>query len=1070
VAGVLRSVKSASGNASILVVGVPHSHQDVGWLMTPQSYAETYVRRIYAGVTQLLRSDPAFVFTAAEMYYLAGALDEAGAADRAVLQTAADQGRLGFWGAGWTQADMGTNSVAALVNNLAAGHTALATRLGVAAARGAMTGASLDPFGVSPAYGRLLLAAGADSWVFTRVPPWAADSLAASRAAEFLWSPASSPVRGPGPAGAASGQRWRLFSETLLWYYCSPSWAQWEGKPAPTPEQVDQAAVKLVADARQRAAAMRSPVVFVPLGCDFAWQQASSGWAGVLAVMRRANETSGVTGVRATVATARGFLALRAAAAAAPADLPGLTAYPSGASRFSSATAPAAPPLTGWPGAALFPEATGNTTAPGSPGAIFWTGYFSSRPLTKQRAVDVLAAVLAADRLAVAAGDAAAVPAMTGARQDVAVLTHHDAGTGTFCVPGEGCTGGGQTTGDHEVGRAYAGFLDAADAAAAGVTAAAASRLCGNASGPAPALWSSSWGEAARWLLNGSAVTVRVVSSLPSNGGEEAGRTELLRLPVPLCGANATDAATGASLVTQLVPVLGVYSGSPFSYQLLVEVPLVRPMEPRDVIITVSESAACPAPDPTGAALADVDAGGRTRRVAPPAPTAAASDGAEIVIRGGGVSAGVNTSSTAGGLRWVQVAGMPRVNVSHRVWLYQESRGDAYAFRPDGDGPGLLGVRLPASSLVDPEAADSVPPSSVVTGPLVDEVRLAVSHGVRVVVRVVKGGAAWRDLGATVEVDVFTGPLPQGTAAVSELVTSINNALADPGSAVGAAAPALWTDLNGIEPTRFAWNASRLRGGNQFPAQSSVHIRGQDLSARGGEAWAGGVRGVRGAAGEEVQLSVVLPRSHGVTTTPEAGRLELMHARRSAGHAVSHAVVNDDTGRARSRLLLTAGPAQAANRWRHEAAKAAAAPPSLLFARHDEPARACTPAARQGVALPAQVRVVAMRMVGPDEPFWAEGGGTRVRVTLMHSFAQGEDAQLSVPVTVDVAGLVAGAAGADVGAASCTETTLTGLWPVDEAPRAAWQGDDAAPGSASCLGAVTLSPLEVRAFDVSLRV
>ena len=103
-------------------------------------------------------------------------------------------------------------------------------------------------------------------------------------------------------------------------------------------------------------------------------------------------------------------------------------------------------------------------------GLQVWSGFYTSRPTLKQysRQVDNLVlgsqAFLGASILQAATVPQSAIEVLQAASLQSDIILHHDSITGTMCVAEEGCTGGGQTGGDHAVLKDYMRLLSEAAA------------------------------------------------------------------------------------------------------------------------------------------------------------------------------------------------------------------------------------------------------------------------------------------------------------------------------------------------------------------------------------------------------------------------------------------------------------------------------------------------------------------------------------------------------------------------------------------------------------------------------
>ena len=313
-------------------------------------------------------------------------------------------------------------------------------------------------------------------------------------------------------------------------------------------------------------------------------------------------------------------------------------------------------------------------------------------------------------------------------------------------------------------------------------------------------------------------------------------------------------------------------------------------------------------------------------------------------------------------------------------------------------------------------AADVTQFATSALGPVLQEVRLQITpYESKTVLRLwVSDDPA---VGGRLEVHNHLGVLEQNTEIVSRFITDIDNR--DP-----SGRPVMYSESNGYELERRVYNASRLPNGtadlpgtlavNYWPSQMSALIR------------------TGGGFGDEQQpqpqpqrqLSVALDRSHGVSTTPSSGVLEVMQHRRTINHGVSPAVVMDDASRVVTQIWISIGEAVESNRARHAlklrlnhplvpvftAAKSANA--SVLSAAAEERARSAT-------AVPSGVYVQSVRAL--------DVSATSVVARVMSTFSSTErDPLYSAPSyqpSVDIPAVL----GLQSSDANCTEVALTAM-------------------------------------------
>ncbi len=81
---------------------MPHSHDDVGWLVSIETYYDTLVKRIYTSVVEALSANPARKFISVEMAYFSMWLEDATELELEQAARLIQNGQLQFIVGGWT--------------------------------------------------------------------------------------------------------------------------------------------------------------------------------------------------------------------------------------------------------------------------------------------------------------------------------------------------------------------------------------------------------------------------------------------------------------------------------------------------------------------------------------------------------------------------------------------------------------------------------------------------------------------------------------------------------------------------------------------------------------------------------------------------------------------------------------------------------------------------------------------------------------------------------------------------------------------------------------------------------
>ncbi|KAM4532721.1 alpha-mannosidase 2 [Fundulus diaphanus] len=257
---------------------VPHSHNDPGWLKTFEGYYEDQTRHILDNMLVKLGEDSRRKMIWAEISYFSRWWSDIDDQKRALVRRLVEAGQLELVTGGWVMADEANSHYFALVDQLMEGHQWLQTHLGVAPS----SGWAIDPFGHSPSMAYLLKGAGLNNMVVQRVHYSIKKHFARQRTLEFLWrqswdSSSRSDITchmmpfysydvphtcGPNPAVCCQFDFHRLPGGRVS--------CPWRIPPQPiTDQNIEDRALLLLDQYRQKSRLFRSPVLLVPLGDDF---------------------------------------------------------------------------------------------------------------------------------------------------------------------------------------------------------------------------------------------------------------------------------------------------------------------------------------------------------------------------------------------------------------------------------------------------------------------------------------------------------------------------------------------------------------------------------------------------------------------------------------------------------------------------------------------------------------------------------------------------------------------------------------------------------------------------------
>ncbi|CAN9504622.1 unnamed protein product [Ophioblennius macclurei] len=265
---------------------VPHSHNDPGWLKTFDGYYQDQTRHILNNMVTKLGEDSRLKMIWAEISYFSKWWNEIDEQKREMVKRLVGAGQLELVTGGWVMPDEANAHYFAMLDQLMEGHQWLQTHLGVKPT----SGWAIDPFGHSPSMTYLLKGAGLSNMVIQRIHYAVKKHFAKQKTLEFMWRQSwdSSPnsditchmmpfysydvphTCGPNPAVCCQFDFHRLPGRRV---FCP-----WRISPQPITEQnIQERALLLLDQYRQKSLLFRSSVLLIPLGDDFRYVE-SSEW------------------------------------------------------------------------------------------------------------------------------------------------------------------------------------------------------------------------------------------------------------------------------------------------------------------------------------------------------------------------------------------------------------------------------------------------------------------------------------------------------------------------------------------------------------------------------------------------------------------------------------------------------------------------------------------------------------------------------------------------------------------------------------------------------------------------
>jgi len=263
---------------------VPHSHDDVGWLMTIDEYYEQQVRNIYNTVVEELdkRADRKFIIV--EILFFTMWWAEATQAQKDLVFKYVANGQVEFVLGGWSMGDDADPTYSASINQLSEGHRFTYDTFGVLP----KYGWHIDPFGLSSYLPTLFSKMGFNGHVINRIHYTLKDSWKTSQHLEFVW-------RGSKSLGSET----EMLTHVLDSHYSFPSGFDFEGGSVPiTDANIASRAQTLVNELIRRSAWYRTNNLLIPGGDDFRWQNAAvqyENWDKLIDYINARSSTYGVT-------------------------------------------------------------------------------------------------------------------------------------------------------------------------------------------------------------------------------------------------------------------------------------------------------------------------------------------------------------------------------------------------------------------------------------------------------------------------------------------------------------------------------------------------------------------------------------------------------------------------------------------------------------------------------------------------------------------------------------------------------------------------------------------------------
>ncbi|VDK39663.1 unnamed protein product [Taenia asiatica] len=412
---------------------IPHTHDDVGWLKNVDQYyfgdvkwyQTAAVQYILDSVMHALSLNPSRKFTYVEMAFFERWWRLQNAAMQELVHRLVRNGQLEFALGGWTMNDEAVVHYSDSVDQLTRGLAFLNATFGDCGRP--RVAWQIDPFGHARQQARIFMDAGFDGVFFQRMDYREKRRRLKDREMEVLWK--------ADPTDNTTG----LFTHMLYQSYCSPPGFCFDSKCDDPPMIVDPLATNYNVPSRVRqfleyvrmvAKSYATNHIFVPMGCDFTYENANENFINMDRLIEHVNAHQSLEAVRST---------------------PWTSSTPPVYLLYSSPTCYTKSVNEAFKKEGMMPQREGDFFPYASASNTFWTGFYTSRPTQKfmvRQASSLLAACEQAHLMKPSLGYRYKYPSrltygyqkgtyfdpnqvVDQLRRIVGVMQHHDAVTGT---------------------------------------------------------------------------------------------------------------------------------------------------------------------------------------------------------------------------------------------------------------------------------------------------------------------------------------------------------------------------------------------------------------------------------------------------------------------------------------------------------------------------------------------------------------------------------------------------------------------------------------------------------------
>ncbi|KAF1795198.1 hypothetical protein JG687_00000990 [Phytophthora cactorum] len=263
---------------------IAHSHDDPGWLISVDQYYTQRVQYILDTAVEELVRNPDRQFMFVEQSFFQRWWHEQGSEVRGVVKQLVREGRLDLTvNGGWCMHDEATPHYIAMVDQTAYGHQLLMDEFGISP----RIGWQIDPFGHSATQGSLLSqGVGFDALYFARIDYQDYGNRKKNKDLEFIWRPSKS-------RGKAS----QVFTGEIIDHYCPPGKFDFGNNGNQIQDDAElhdydvcEEVEQFVNNAKMRGGASKGNHVFIPMGCDFQYDNSRRWFKNMDKILHYVNQ------------------------------------------------------------------------------------------------------------------------------------------------------------------------------------------------------------------------------------------------------------------------------------------------------------------------------------------------------------------------------------------------------------------------------------------------------------------------------------------------------------------------------------------------------------------------------------------------------------------------------------------------------------------------------------------------------------------------------------------------------------------------------------------------------------